>query len=129
MVLFSATRQVGGDLAALAEALGDDRVVVVARELTKVHEERWRGTLGEAIAHWSVVEPRGEFTLVVAPLVRARRADLTGALDQVRALRAGGLSLPEAVKRAAVDHEVDRRLLYQETVAERAPSTGPAEGG
>ena len=87
--------------------------------------EPWR----EAIAHWSVVEPRGEFTLVVAPLVRAKRADLTGALDQVRALRADGLSLPEAVKQAAVDHEVDRRLLYQETVAEREPSTGPAEGG
>ncbi|MBA2337194.1 MAG: 16S rRNA (cytidine(1402)-2'-O)-methyltransferase [Acidimicrobiia bacterium] len=112
VVLFSATRRVLEDLTDLEAALGGDRVVVIGRELTKVHEERWRGTLSEARHLWSEVTPRGEFTLVIAPLVRARPVDLAAALAQVAALRGDGLSLPAAVKRAALDHEVDRRSLY-----------------
>ena len=59
LVLFSATRRVGEDLSDLAAALGGDRVVVIGRELTKVHEERWRGTLAEAADHWGDVERAG----------------------------------------------------------------------
>ncbi|MGI8822992.1 MAG: 16S rRNA (cytidine(1402)-2'-O)-methyltransferase [Acidimicrobiia bacterium] len=116
MVLFSATRRVTRDLTDLGATLGGDRVVVVGRELTKVHEERWRGTLDEATAHWTEVEPRGEFTLVIAPLVKARKVDLSEAAAAVDALRREGLSLPEAVKRAATEHAVDRRRLYQDMV-------------
>jgi 16S rRNA (cytidine1402-2'-O)-methyltransferase len=123
MVLFSATRRVVEDLADLAAALGGERPVVVAREITKVHEERWRGTLAGAAAHWAAIGGRGEFTLVIAPLVRARRLDLTAALEQVATLRAEGLSLPEAVKRSAAEHEVDRRRLYEAAVP-AAPATG-----
>jgi 16S rRNA (cytidine1402-2'-O)-methyltransferase len=118
VVLFSATKRVGADLADLAAALGGDRVVVIGRELTKVHEERWRGTLAEAAAHWGDAEARGEFTLVVAPLTRAKRADYSGAMAEVARLRGRGASLPEAVKSAATDHEVDRRSLYRLVVAE-----------
>ena len=46
----------------LQEALGDRRIAV-ARELTKLHEEIWRGTIGEAIQHFQ--QPRGEFVLVL----------------------------------------------------------------
>lgn len=55
----------------LQEALGDleaclgDRPVAIARELTKVHEEIWRGSLSASRAHFSQNEPRGEFTLIV----------------------------------------------------------------
>ena len=52
-------------LSALCAALGEDRRVVVARELTKIHEEFWRGTLGEAVRIWETREKRGEFTLVL----------------------------------------------------------------
>ncbi|MGA7935671.1 MAG: 16S rRNA (cytidine(1402)-2'-O)-methyltransferase, partial [Kovacikia sp.] len=46
-------------------ALGDDRKIVLARELTKLHEEIWRGTIAEAIAHYGDRSPQGEFTLVI----------------------------------------------------------------
>ncbi len=46
--------------------LGDDRQVVLARELTKLHEEIWRGTVADAIAQLHNREPQGEYTLVVA---------------------------------------------------------------
>ncbi len=126
VVLFSATKRVGEDLSDLATALGGDRVVVIGRELTKVHEERWRGTLAEAASHWGDVEARGEFTLVVAPVTRPKRADYSGAVAEVARLRGQGVSLPEAVKSAAVDHEVDRRSLYRLVVTEPgAPAEGP----
>jgi 16S rRNA (cytidine1402-2'-O)-methyltransferase len=56
----------------LLEALADlaaqlsDRPVAVGRELTKLHEEIYRGTLSQALAHFTAQPPRGEFTLVVA---------------------------------------------------------------
>ena len=48
MVLFEAPGRLAATLADLADACGPDRGVVVARELTKLHEEVWRGTLGDA---------------------------------------------------------------------------------
>ena len=69
---------------------------------------------------------RGEFTLVVAPVTRPKRADYSGAVAEVARLRGQGVSLPEAVKSAAVDHEVDRRSLYRLVVTEPgAPAEGP----
>ena len=125
VVLFSATRRVAEDLAELASALGGDRMVVIGRELTKVHEERWRGTLAEAVEHWKEDRARGEFTLVVAPLIRAKRRDFAGALEDVARLRGEGLSLPEAVKGAAADHGVDRRSLYRLVVNETGDAVEP----
>jgi 16S rRNA (cytidine1402-2'-O)-methyltransferase len=69
-VLFEAPHRVQRTLADLCEALGPLRRVAVARELTKLHQEVWRGTLGDAVAHFTEWEPRGEYVLVVdgAPL-------------------------------------------------------------
>jgi 16S rRNA (cytidine1402-2'-O)-methyltransferase len=55
-------------LSALQDLLGvlGDRQVAVARELTKLHEEIWRGILSQALAHYQAQAPRGEFTLVIA---------------------------------------------------------------
>ncbi len=50
----------------LTAVLGPTRRIAIARELTKMHEEIWRGTLEQAVAHFREHEPRGEFTLVVA---------------------------------------------------------------
>lgn len=49
----------------MSKVLGEDRPLAVARELTKLHEETLRGTVGSARAHFKTVEPRGEFTLVL----------------------------------------------------------------
>jgi 16S rRNA (cytidine1402-2'-O)-methyltransferase len=118
MVLFSATKRVVRDLSDLAAALGERRDVMVARELTKVFEEVWRGTLGEAAAHWEITPPRGEFTLVVggAPPVPV---DLAAALVAVDEAVASGLPLAEAVRRVAADVGARRRDLYQAALARR----------
>jgi len=67
IVLFASPFRLGRELEALTAALGGDRRVLVARELTKLHEELWRGSLAEASQHWQQTKPRGEFTLVIAP--------------------------------------------------------------
>ena len=65
IVLYEAPHRVARTLADLSAAFGDDRRVAIARELTKLHEEVWRGTIGDAVAWTAKQEPRGEFVIVV----------------------------------------------------------------
>jgi len=118
-VLFSPPTRVAQDLADLAEHVGDERLVVVAREMTKLHEEVWRGTLRDAAKHWeSAVQPRGEFTLVIAPAV-ARPPDMAEALDAVDELVAGGQRLSTAVREVAETQGISRRMLYEASLEAR----------
>ncbi len=64
-VLYEAPHRMRRTVADLVGALGPDRDVVVARELTKVHETVWRGTLGEAVSLLDAEEPRGEYVIVL----------------------------------------------------------------
>jgi len=66
MVFYESPYRIVKALQQFAEVFGPDRQVSVARELSKVHEEHVRGTLAEAIAHFTEHEPRGEFVIVVA---------------------------------------------------------------
>ncbi len=66
LVFFEAPHRLRVALADMVDILGSDRAIAVCRELTKLHEEIWRGTLAEAQQEWTRREPRGEFTLVVA---------------------------------------------------------------
>jgi 16S rRNA (cytidine1402-2'-O)-methyltransferase len=88
LVCFEAPHRLLATLADLGVALGN-RPVAVARELTKLHEEIWRGTLEEALAHFRTNPPRGEFTLVVggAPVTQERwdEAQVQSALEEVLA--------------------------------------------
>jgi 16S rRNA (cytidine1402-2'-O)-methyltransferase len=128
VVLFSAPSRVTKDLADLAAAAGDDRTIVIARELTKMHEEIWTGALAEAIDHWtSDVEPRGEFTLVVEPRPEVP-PDLPAALDEVVERMSGGERLSNAVRDVSEDTGVSRRVLYESALARRA-ATRRSESG
>lgn len=64
-VLYEAPHRLGATLADLAELCGPARRIALAREMTKLHEEIWRGTLGEALERVRAVAPRGEHTLVL----------------------------------------------------------------
>lgn len=112
MVVFSATARVVKDLSALAEALGGNRQVTIARELTKAHEEVWSGRLGEAVEEWSRRRPRGEFTLVVegssGPVT-----PIEGAVREVVARINYGEPMSEAVRRVADGLGLSRRTLYE----------------
>lgn len=110
VVVFVAPRRADRDLADLAEYCGPDREVVVVRELTKLHEEIWRGTLGGAAHRFAA--PRGELTVVIAGHV-SPGGDIEAAAGDVAQLVATGMSFSDAVRRAADDHGVRRRDLYE----------------
>jgi len=112
IVIFSAKSRVAADLADLAEELGVDRPVVIARELTKAFEEIWRGTLGAAAAHWSSQEPRGEFTLVLRG-AGPGHVELSHLVAKVKDLILQGESMADAVRRTASESGASRRSLYQ----------------
>jgi 16S rRNA (cytidine1402-2'-O)-methyltransferase len=113
IVLFEAPHRVRQTVADLADALGPLRPVAVARELTKVFEEVWRGTLESAVAHLASVEPRGEYVLVVggAPAPEAPSAD-----DLEEALRArleAGVDKRSAIAEVASELGVPKRQVYE----------------
>jgi 16S rRNA (cytidine1402-2'-O)-methyltransferase len=100
--------------AALSDALAvlGDRRVAVARELTKLHEEVFRGTLSEAAAH--VTEPRGEFTLVIDGAPETPTAgSVDAALTEAAQLVAAGHSVRDAVTEAAARHNLPRKGVYE----------------
>lgn len=67
LIFFEAPSRLADALADMAETLGADREAAVARELTKMHEEVRRGSLGELAQSAAAIEPRGEIVLLVAP--------------------------------------------------------------
>lgn len=71
LVAFESPHRLRSTLADLAEVLGDDRLIIIGRELTKRYEEVFRGSVGDAVKRFE--RPRGEFTLVIAPLEKAER--------------------------------------------------------
>jgi len=115
-VIFSSPARVGRDLADLAAALDPGVEVVVARELTKVHEEVWAGALDEAARRWAG-EQRGEFTLVLAPPSAAAAGSgeerLDEAVETARALIERGSSPSQAARAAAAETGAPRRAIYQ----------------
>jgi len=126
-ILFCAPGRLAGDLAELAAALGGDRVCAVCRELTKLHEEVWRGTLAEAAAHWEAHPARGEVTVVVGGAPEPA-PDLEGALGRVAELTGRGSSLSEACRLAAEEWRIGRRTLYEAAVARRRAAGRPDDG-
>lgn len=115
MVLFVSPHRAKADLRDLAASLGTDRPAALARELTKLHEEVVRDTLGGLAELTSNENPRGEVTLVIA----GRREEVgpppTGpelAADVAERMRAG-TSKKQAIADVARDRDVPKKVVYQ----------------
>jgi 16S rRNA (cytidine1402-2'-O)-methyltransferase len=121
VVLYESPRRVHATLAQLLGACGPLREVAVARELTKLHQEVWRGTLEEAVGHVEMTEPRGEHVIVVSPAPPAPEANGDEIAAHGSAALAEGLSTRDAAARVARDLRVPRRRTYD--AAMRAKST------
>jgi 16S rRNA (cytidine1402-2'-O)-methyltransferase len=131
-VLFEAPGRVAATLADLAEVCGEDRPVAVARELTKLHEEIWRGTATDAAAWAEGSSIRGEVVVVVAgaPVIESVVDDapliaaLTTRLDAGERTRG-------AVDAVAAEFGVARRRVYDLALATRDSlrDDGPTDAG
>jgi 16S rRNA (cytidine1402-2'-O)-methyltransferase len=118
LIFYEAPHRLQRTLADLAAVFGEDRSVVLARELTKLHEEFWRGTLGVAIAQFQVRPPKGEFTLVVAGQVPVAPVGLSERelKAELENLLAEGMTRSQACRHLAERTSLSRRQLYQLTL-------------
>jgi len=118
IVLYEAPHRLTETLRLLAQELGPERPVVIARELTKKFEEFWRGALAEAVRVWSAREVRGEFTLVLAgrsPEAKEEpeAADYERFCQEVRARCEAGEKASAVIRDIAQRESLSRSALYQ----------------
>ena len=122
MIFYEAPHKLLATLKDLSGAFGEDRRVSLCRELTKLHEEVVRTTLGEAVARYTENAPRGEFVVVVEGAQEAPAAAIT--LDAgaalVRAEMEKGLSKKDAVKLVAKQTGLPRNALYEAALQDEA---------
>lgn len=117
MVFFEAPSRVAATLAGMAEAFGADRRAAVCRELTKLHEEIARGTLGDLV-EWAAAGVRGEVVIVVAG-APARGIPFPDAVTRVLELVRDGTGLKDAAAEVSGHTGHSRRELYQAALAVR----------
>lgn len=121
MVFYEAPHKLTGTLADLSETFGAERRVTLCRELTKLHEEVLRTTLGAATEHYKANAPRGEFVLVVEGAPARKEAPVLSpeeAAEWVRALYAQGMSRKDAARQVAAETGVPKKELYRLSMEE-----------
>ena len=114
IVLYESPYRLLQTLEDLGKILGENRKIVLARELTKLHEEFWRGTVGEAVIHYQNNQPKGEFTLVIAgaePELPVLSEDTIK--QELQELFAQGISRSQASRQLSQKINLSRRKIYQ----------------
>ena len=115
MIFYEAPHKLLSTLEDMAAVFGKDRPISLCRELTKLHEEVVRTTLGEAIERYSAQPPKGEFVLVVAgaPEQPKEAATAEDAGARVKALMATGISRKDAIRQTAIELELPKNVVYE----------------
>lgn len=112
LVFYESPHRVGDALADMVAACGADRPAVVCRELTKLHEEVLRGTLGE-LARTAADGLRGEICIVLAPGEAPQAPAPEAVVPEVARLTADGVRAKEAAARVAAAHGLRTREVYE----------------
>jgi len=113
VVIFEAANRLAATLEDLAAACGGDRPAVVARELTKVHEEARPGTLTDLAGYYREHPPRGEATIVIAGRPEPKiTPDPGSARERAERLLALGLTRRDAAERLAGELGLSRNRAY-----------------
>ena len=113
LVVFETPHRLKAALSDILDTLGDRRIAV-CRELTKLHEEIFRGVVSEALAHFD--SPRGEFTLVIeggAESIPDESQQEAEALEMLSRLRGEGIGAKDAVAQVAQQFDMPRRRAYR----------------
>jgi 16S rRNA (cytidine1402-2'-O)-methyltransferase len=121
IIFYEAPHRLSATLNDAYEVLGDRRAVV-ARELTKLHEELRRGRLSELAGHYSQAEPRGEIVVLIDRTVieSDEKSPLQNVAEVVERFEAEGLDHRAALKKAARELGLSRAEAYRKLVAERS---------
>ena len=114
MIFYEAPHKLLTTLEDMAQVFGIDRPISLCRELTKLHEEVVRTTLGEAVAQYTQNAPRGEFVLVVAGAPEEAKEEATAedAAAYVARLMEAGMSRKDAIKQTARDLNLPKNTVY-----------------
>jgi len=111
LVAFESPHRLGESLKDVLDILGDRRAAV-CREMTKMHEEVFRGTVSQAMERF--IEPKGEFTVVIAGLQRVEASEMPRGIEaELRCLRAKGMGAKEAARLVAEKTGLPKRKLYE----------------
>ncbi len=119
MVFYEAPHKLLSTLQDMAAVFGNDRPISLCRELTKLHEEVVRTTLGQAIEKYTENAPKGEFVLVVAGAPEKVKEEATAedAGQMVQRLMADGMSRKDAIKQTAKALELPKNVVYDAALA------------
>ena len=120
MIFYEAPHKLLTTLEDMAAVFGADRPISLCRELTKLHEEVVRTTLGEAVEKYTATPPKGEFVLVVAgaPAIEKESATPADAAARVAQLMAQGLSRKDAIKQTAKELDLPKNVVYDAALQE-----------
>lgn len=113
-IFYEAPHRLVKTLNNMSEILDSERQIVVARELTKIHEEFIRGTISEVTTYFEQNAPRGEFVILVSPNTKqAKKLSWTELFTLVDQLVAKGKSKKMAIKETAQENHVSKNELYE----------------
>ncbi len=118
IIIYESPHRLQQTLKDLTKVLGGERKIVLARELTKLYEEFWRGSLEEAAIGLKTKEPQGEYTLVIAgtpaalPYLSAEEIE-----SELTAIMQSGVSRSQASRQLAKSTAHSRQELYQIALA------------
>ena len=120
MIFYEAPHKLLTTLTDMAEVFGNDRGISLCRELTKLHEEVIRTTLGEAIELYTQQSPKGEFVLVVAGATPEEKVSATAedAATRVAQLVEQGMSRKDAIKQTAKELDLPKNVVYDAALSE-----------
>ena len=120
MVFYEAPHKLLATLTDMAAVFGPERPISLCRELTKLHEEVVRTTLGEAVTRYTENPPKGEFVLVLAGAAPAAEPECTleEAVLQAQALMDQGLSRKDAARQAAQATGFPKKAIYDATLSD-----------
>ncbi len=114
LIFFESPHRLKATLVIMKDSFGETRQIAICREMTKLHEEIWRGTLADAVVIWQEREPRGEFTLVVQESITEEIIWDEDQVEQaVAQLLASGSGAKKAAQAVALQSGWSKKLVYE----------------
>lgn len=112
VILYEAPHRLLATLTDMADVLGEERPLVIARELTKFHQQVQRGRVGELLAHYQQNQPRGEICLLLPVQEEDKIVDIDQIIRETRELISSGVQKKQAFKLKARQYRIPKATIY-----------------